>query len=104
MISLPAIEAVVADILAGMPTDSAENAGKDAQKSEAGCAVCATGGDGHPELVVFCTKALTPEQVNARIRAAGLSALHSIRRIVTLDTLPLLGTGKTDYKALEKTL
>ncbi len=104
MISLPAIEAVVSDILSGMPTDFAENTHKDTQKTGPGCAVCAAGGDGHPELVLFSTRALTPEQVNARIRAAGLSALHSIRRIVQLDALPLLGTGKTDYKALEKRL
>lgn len=104
MISLPAIEAIIAEFFAGMDTASGGKQGKMAQESGPACAVCAAGGDGHPELTLFTTRELNLEQVNTRIRAAGLSALHSIRRIVHLDVLPLLGTGKTDYKALERML
>jgi len=37
---------------------------------------------------------------HAHIRAAGLSGLHNIRRVIRVDELPLLSTGKTDYRAL----
>jgi hypothetical protein len=30
--------------------------------------------------------------------------LHNIRRVVRLESLPLLGTGKTDYRALKARL
>lgn len=104
MISLPAIEAVLTDFFSDMDAASAQEKGEKAQESGTACAVCAAGGDGHPELTLFTTGDPGLEQINAHIRAAGLSALHSIRRIVRLDALPLLGTGKTDYKTLEKML
>ena len=37
---------------------------------------------------------------NTRIRAAGLSGLHNIRRVIQIGEFPLLGTGKTDYRSL----
>jgi non-ribosomal peptide synthetase component E (peptide arylation enzyme) len=52
------------------------------------------------ELVLFSTIDLTREQANAAIRQAGLSPLHQVRRVVRLERLPLLGSGKVDYRAL----
>jgi non-ribosomal peptide synthetase component E (peptide arylation enzyme) len=64
----------------------------------------ATPTDEHPEIILFTTSALSREEANSHLRAAGLSALHNIRRVVHLDALPVLGTGKTDYKALKELL
>ena len=47
---------------------------------------------------------LDRETVNAQLRQAGLSPLHNIRRIIQLDEIPVLGTGKTDYRRLREIL
>ena len=95
MISLPAIEAALAQ---GLPPAQAEE-----QKNVGPFfAVTASGDDGHPELVLFTTENVTLVEANQAIRAAGLSALHSLRRVIELETMPLLGTGKTDYQSLQQ--
>jgi acyl-CoA synthetase (AMP-forming)/AMP-acid ligase II/1-acyl-sn-glycerol-3-phosphate acyltransferase/acyl carrier protein len=67
-------------------------------------AVECTPDDEHPELVLFTSLDIDRETANRCLREAGLSPLHNIRRVVRMDTLPLLGTGKTDYRALRATL
>jgi len=57
-----------------------------------------------PELVLFTTLNIDRETANRKIREAGLSGLHNIRRVVKLDEIPLLGTGKTNYLALKQML
>jgi long-chain-fatty-acid--[acyl-carrier-protein] ligase len=88
MISLPAIESVVQRALG---------------ESESGpqIAVEAVGNPDDPDIVLFTTAPLDRAEANAKIRDAGLSALHHIREVVHLDALPLLGSGKTDYRALK---
>ncbi len=92
MVSLPAIEAVLE------PCYMCE--------SDEGpvIAVAATGDEYHPELVLFTTAKADRETVNAQIREGGLSPLHNIRRVVHLDEIPVLGTGKTDYQSLKRRL
>lgn len=92
MVSLPAIEEVLA---ARYQDDDAE---------APTIAVEATPDDERPEVVLFTTLDLDREAVNRRIREAGLSALHNVRRVIRLEQIPLLGTGKTDYRALRETL
>jgi len=92
MISLPAVESVLL-----------EHHACDDDEGPA-LAVEATPSEDHPELVLFTTLELTREQVNDEIRAAGLSALHNIRQIVRVDEIPVLGTGKTNYRALKDRL
>jgi len=92
MISLPAIEAVLADHYASDDDEGPI------------LAVEATPDDERPEIVLFTTLELDRAAVNARLRDAGLSPLHNIRRVIRLDALPLLGTGKTDYRALKARL
>lgn len=54
-------------------------------------------------LVLFTTnKNLTREALSAAAKGLGASELSVPRTIVTVDTLPLLGTGKTDYVTLKK--
>ncbi|MFZ0034708.1 MAG: AMP-binding protein [Sedimentisphaerales bacterium] len=92
MISLPAIEAVLERQYAG-----------DADEGPV-LAVEATDDESHPELVLFTTCEIDRETANRHIRNAGLSGLHNIRRVVKLEQIPTLGTGKVDYRALKACL
>ncbi len=92
MISLPAIENV---LLTGF-TGSSDNGPL--------LAVEATPTDDHPEVVLFTTRDITREEANGRIKEAGLSPLHNIRIVRKIGEIPVLGTGKTDYKMLQKML
>ena len=67
-------------------------------------AVECTPDEEHPELVLFTTLEIDREQANRALRDAGLSPLHNVRRVMKLDVVPLLGTGKTDYRALKAML
>jgi len=67
-------------------------------------AVECTPDEEHPELVLFTLLEIDRETANRCLREAGLSPLHNIRRVVRMEALPLLGTGKTDYRALKATL
>ncbi len=92
MIALPAIEEVLNRHYA-KPSDD-----------EPVLAVEATPVELNPELVLFTVRDLDREEVNGRIREAGLSPLYNIRQIVKVDRIPVLGTGKTDYRALKARL
>ncbi|MCC8194182.1 MAG: AMP-binding protein, partial [Deltaproteobacteria bacterium] len=58
-------------------------------------------GEGQVELAAFTTLALGVGDVNKALREGGLSPIHSVRRVTVMDALPLLGSGKTDYRALQ---
>ncbi len=92
MVSLPAIEAVLDPRLASDDDDGPA------------FAVAATPVEESPEIVLFTTKPIERDEANSIIRAAGLSGLHNIRRVIMMEALPLLGTGKTDYRALAERL
>ncbi len=92
MISLPAIEEALARHYV-LPTDE-----------EPVIAVEATAAELNPELVLFTIRDLDRESVNNRIRESGLSPLHNIRLIRKIEKIPVLGTGKTDYRALKALL
>ena len=55
-----------------------------------------------PELVLFTARDISREQANDAIRQAGLSPLHNIRRVIRVQDIPVLGTGKTDYRSLKQ--
>jgi acyl-CoA synthetase (AMP-forming)/AMP-acid ligase II/1-acyl-sn-glycerol-3-phosphate acyltransferase/acyl carrier protein len=90
MISLPAIEAVLLPHFAS-ETDEGPP-----------IAVEAVGPADSPELVLFTVKPTDREQVNQFVRAAGLSPLYNVREVIRVDSIPLLGTGKTDYRGLKE--
>ncbi|MHC4982268.1 MAG: AMP-binding protein [Planctomycetota bacterium] len=92
MISLPAVEAVLEPHYAADPEE------------KPAFAVVAGGSEENPELVLFTTRPADRPTVNGWIRQAKISALHNIRRIVEVEELPALGTGKVDYRALEAML
>ena len=92
MISLPAIESVL----------EARYTSEDDE--EAVLAVVATPDDDRPEIVLFAIKDIDRQRANQDIREAGLSGLHNIRQVIRVDRLPVLGTGKIDYRALAEML
>ncbi|MCP4707264.1 MAG: AMP-binding protein, partial [Planctomycetes bacterium] len=87
MVSLPAIESVLETLYV-----TADDQGPV-------LAVTATTSE-RPEIVLFSVKDLDRAEVNQQIKASGLSGIHNIRRVIKIDQLPLLGTGKTDYRTL----
>ncbi len=92
MISLPAIEAALLTHYAREDDDGPS------------LAVAATPDEARPELVLFTTRPVDRSEANAHIRNTGLSALHNLSRIEYVDEIPLLGNGKTDYRALQSRL
>ncbi|MFO0838520.1 MAG: acyl-[ACP]--phospholipid O-acyltransferase [Phycisphaerae bacterium] len=92
MISLPAIESVLER---GYATEGDEGPV---------VAIEATPNEAHPEVVLFTTLEIDRADANRRIREASLSALHNVSRVIRVDSIPLLGTGKTDYRSLRETL
>jgi long-chain-fatty-acid--[acyl-carrier-protein] ligase len=88
MVSLPAIEAVLQTHF-GEADDGPV------------IAVEAVGHPEHPDIVLFTRRPAERADVNALLRDAGLSALHYVRQVTVVDAIPVLGTGKTDYRALK---
>jgi len=65
-------------------------------------AVCAKGeGEGRPKMTLFSTRELDTTDVNALLRKKGFSNLVRIDRVVTLEEIPVSGTGKVAYRQLE---
>ena len=91
MISLPAIEEVL------------NKAFVTPEMSEDGpvFAVVPSNLDENPELILFSTFDVKREQVNTAIRDSGLSGLHNIRDVRKIAEMPLLGSGKQDYRTLQ---
>jgi len=90
MISLPAIEAV---LLPHFALDEGEGPA---------LAVDTLGPADSPEIVVFTVRPTDRERVNRLVRDAGLSALYNVRQVIQVESIPVLGTGKTDYRGLKE--
>ncbi|MES2273062.1 MAG: AMP-binding protein [Chlamydiota bacterium] len=93
MISLGAIEEVLATELARrgkIPTDLPTIAVLADERIE-----------GKPQLVVFSTIPLDKETANEIISHTGFSRLVKISQVKKIEEIPLLGTGKTDYRRLQ---
>ena len=91
MISLPAIEdALVAQWPAG------ENGPKVTIDGEER--------DGQPPIICLYTTeaAIRPEEANRVLKAAGLPSLAYVRHVHLMKEIPLLGSGKTNYRALPR--
>lgn len=58
----------------------------------------------NPELVLFCIRPIRREAANNCLAHNGLSPLHFIRQVRQIAQIPVLGTGKTDYRALQALL
>jgi long-chain-fatty-acid--[acyl-carrier-protein] ligase len=91
MISLPAIEEALLQKF--QPPDS-----------DTVLAVESTNSDTNPEIVLFATTVISRESANTAIREAGFSPIHNIRIVQQIEKIPVLGTGKTDYRQLKTLL
>ena len=53
-------------------------------------------------IVLFATQDIPPRDANTILAEAGLRGVMRIDEVVRLDAIPVLGTGKTDYKVLRR--
>jgi len=95
MISLPQIEETLLAAFARR---------EDAPTEGPVLAVEATPEESGPEIVLFTPMTIAVGEANAALRAAGLSAIYSVRRVERVTAIPLLGSGKTDYQGLKRLL
>lgn len=92
MISLPAIEDVLRPHFTKETDEGPQIAIESTTNTEA------------PEIVFFTTKETDRNFVNNILRNAGLSPINNVRRVVKIESIPILGTGKTDYRSLKEIL
>jgi len=53
-------------------------------------------------IVLFTTADVSLKDANARLRAEGFRGVMRLDGVTRLDRIPVLGTGKTDWKALRR--
>ncbi|MCD5380337.1 AMP-binding protein [Candidatus Gracilibacteria bacterium] len=88
MISLPFVEGVIAEKY---------NTGDELQ-----IAIEALEKDGEAKIVLFSIEHIETEEVNDYMRKNGVPNLVRIDEVIKIEEIPVLGTGKTDYKELKK--
>ncbi|NGX63225.1 MAG: hypothetical protein KR126chlam6_00633, partial [Candidatus Anoxychlamydiales bacterium] len=54
-----------------------------------------------PKLVLFTTTQLTKNEANTILKEAGFSNIVKISEVKNMDVIPLMGTGKIDYRYLQ---
>jgi long-chain-fatty-acid--[acyl-carrier-protein] ligase len=59
---------------------------------------------GGKRIVLFTTEPLSLRDANARLQEEGFRGVLRLDDVRVLDTIPVLGTGKTDYKVLRALL
>jgi long-chain-fatty-acid--[acyl-carrier-protein] ligase len=68
-------------------------------------AVCAEEEDGkQPHLILFSTAQLEKDEVNDVLRQSGMGRIIKISRVRKVEEIPLLGTGKINYRGLMASL
>jgi acyl-CoA synthetase (AMP-forming)/AMP-acid ligase II len=89
MISLPAMEEV---FTARYPTD----------ESGPRVAIEGTDQDGQRRIVLFTTFDIALKEASTILTEAGFHGVMRLDAVKKIDKIPLLGTGKIDYKVLRK--
>ena len=56
------------------------------------------------QIVLFTTLHINLDEINNYLLKNGVAPIARIKRIIEMNEIPLLGTGKTDYKVLRKML
>ena len=88
MISLPAIESTLLE--------------KYGNPELTTLAVEAVEKDGNVTIVVFTTFDVPLSELDDYIHTHGIANLVKIARVEKIEAIPVLGTGKTDYKQLKE--
>jgi long-chain-fatty-acid--[acyl-carrier-protein] ligase len=65
-------------------------------------AVEALGSAESPEITAFTVRQTTRDEINRVIKDAGLSPIYYVRQVIKVEQIPVLGTGKTDYRGLKE--
>lgn len=60
--------------------------------------------DGGRQVVLFTTEKIEVKEANAVLQKEGFRGVMRLDEVRAVDKIPLLGTGKTDYKVLRKLL
>ncbi len=89
MISLPALEEPLAR--RWPPTDQGPRVAVEGVEAADG-----------PRIVLFTTEAISADEANATLVQAGLARMLRVREVRRVKAIPVLGTGKTDYKVLRQ--
>ncbi|MBI5273646.1 MAG: acyl-[ACP]--phospholipid O-acyltransferase [Chlamydiales bacterium] len=58
--------------------------------------------NGKPHMVLFTTTRVTKEEINSLLRESGFGRIVKISEVRILDEIPLLGTGKINYRQLSE--
>jgi len=89
--------------LAAVEDGLSELARKRGWKGEEGAtiAVCAKENGDKPKIFVFTTMPLTLDDANKGLREAGFSNLVKVWQVMHLIEIPIMGTGKIDYRLLD---
>ncbi|OWK38369.1 AMP-binding protein [Fimbriiglobus ruber] len=87
MISLPALEAPFAKLYP--PTDAGPRVAVEGVETDAG-----------RRVVLFTTEEISLKDANAALQKEGLRGVMRLDEVRKIDAIPVLGTGKTDYKVL----
>ncbi len=91
MVSLPAIEEVLLNLYRTRETPIP-------------LAIEATDNDMRPEIVLFSVLDIQKEDINLQLREAGFAPIYNIKKVIRIPEIPLLGSGKTDYRTLKQML
>lgn len=59
---------------------------------------------GKPEIILFTTFDILKEEVNLALRECGYGRIVKITETRKMDQIPLTGTGKTHYRALDESI
>ena len=92
MISLPAIEEELTPYFTSEQDEGPQ------------IAVEATPDSVCPEIVLFTVRQTDRDTVNDYLKKAGFSPINYIRKVISVPVIPILGTGKTDYRSLKALL
>ena len=96
MISLPLMESLLQEAFAARPDLPEEGKPFIAVEARPGSEDA-----GGAEILAFTTLPLRVQEINAVFRDAGMAPVFAVKRVVKVKEIPLLGTGKTDYRALQ---
>lgn len=96
MISLPQMEEVLQSALKDRPELPGDGKPFIAVEARPGSEDA-----GQAEILAFSILPLSAQEINHILRNAGLGPIYAVKRVVRVAEIPLLGTGKTDYRALQ---
>jgi long-chain-fatty-acid--[acyl-carrier-protein] ligase len=57
--------------------------------------------EGKPRLILFTTVPFLEEEIATILRNKGFSRLIKISKVIQIPEIPLMGTGKTNYRQLQ---